>query len=363
MDLPPEILCHIFQHTTDAITLSRLLQTNSSTEPFLRRCVHTLSIEPQNWIDVPISFISQFTYLRVITFPIVLRSLDEFEVMATLPYLFSATFINETSKSLPALVKKFIKLYTSGLTVINDQVDKLDRDLWPSDFLFVDERTKTLIATSSWHHENLLILSEIRDDYSLSIDELPNTQELSEFLEYTFNYTNITALLIDLRDLPYQLLDTIRFEAPAELCIYATTAGPFEILFEVTRNFVILSESQFYDLQLSIYLDDLNQQYPHIINLLGLFNLDDISTIIHLFPNLQTLGIYTDFTNPNHIIDTINRLPSRITRIIIYTSNNNIQLSPNYFPNRRVDKFPDEELFLDYRTILQYYARFNDWLL
>lgn len=363
MNLPPEILCQIFQHTTDVITLSRLLQTNSSNEPFLRRCVQKLSLEPQSWIEVPISFISQFNYLRVIVFPIVLRTLDEFEVMATLPYLFSATFINETTTSLPELVQEFIKLYMSGLTVINDQIDKLDRDLWPSDFLFADERTNLLIATSSWYDGNLLILSEIRDNYSLSIEGLPNTQELSELLEYTFNYTNITGLLIDLRDIPFQLLDSIRLEASDELYIYATVACPFEILFNVTRNLIILSESQFYDLQLSIYLDDLNQQYPHIINLIGLFNLDDISTIIHLFPNLQTLGIYTDFTNPSHTIDTINRLPSRISRIIIYTSNNNNQLSPNYFPNRHINIFPYEKLFLDYRTILHYYARFNNWII
>lgn len=345
MDLPLEILCNIYRQTTNVITLSRLLQTHRSFKLFLHVCVKELTLDQDKWIFVPMSFINQFAHVTIISFPIILRTEKELKGMVELEHLQSATFINEMEESLPNLVS----------------IVASHKSMWPSKFLFVDERTKNIIATNQLYNKNALILSHLRPDYSLIMHGLANSRELVHLLSNLFQYNKMEILIIDLLHISSELLSGIN---NLRLVIYVTIASPFELLFDVANDITILSSGDFYNYSLSGYLEDLDDEYPNMISLVGLLNLEDFLDIMDLFPNLKTLGIYSDLNDPMQLIQNLHRLPLTITKIIIYTSHQNPQIPYNFFPsNKQISIDYYDKLFLDYESLIRLsYPYFNKWL-
>lgn len=346
ISLPSEMQCHIMSTLTNPISIANFILSSQDNLSTAQSCITHVNADTLQSIINP-KLIVSLPRVTQVSGTIQVKSLSDMYLLATHPSLKSAIFDFDVPQSNEFfMIHQFILTYLQGYTLnLNGLPIPNSKSLSDTYFLFRQTEDnyifiadKTLFVNYPYEDNSddlmdlliyLLKLQHFTDIYLLldwswisRDDPFPEFIELLNSLPNSINLMITNDLLTDA-----ELENTGLYTAP---------------LTQLKRVNLVLDENHSISVgdilpvggdQLEVLTGNLHQMIFGDINKGSL-------------PSLHTIGtnILDDDDTPdtlypgqlNYVINTVNKIPSRITTVYIYTNNNVLLNNPPSFPSRTV---------------------------
>lgn len=329
MNLPEEILIGIISYIEDPETILELLGTNSQIRRITKECIRKIN----TYKEVNSKLISLLPKIEEVKTVININELEELSNIAKLEHLKKATFrlSLEIKGGDVIAISEFMKQYCSGFYFkINGTLNKFVRNFNNAHFRFLLSNNSLLTIKNNiiipYHYQlkhMLPILIKMNELSTVKALRLENYRK-SEIKVFVHNYN--MREVSDINRLEFTNIKDFKRWIPY-LNILAIKEISLLIFdwYKVSDDFITLSSysKQFFNaLTFS--------RFPTITKIDIPINLNDLSTLFLIFPNVKSISLNADKPPLDLLSHTISQLQTQGYSLTLYTYNRYTQLQAKF---------------------------------